>query len=101
VDIEWLTYDQFAGRVGQRFEVDAGDGSAEELELIEATEGTQAGGPGPDGQERVQFSLVFCGAAALPQGTHRLAHADLGDLDLFLVPIGRDGDLTKYEAAFA
>lgn len=101
MDIEWLTYDQFSGRIGERFGLVVGDGPASGLELIEATQGTAAGGRGPEGQERLQFSLVFRGSPALSQGTYRIRHEELGELDLFLVPIGRDGELTKYEAAFA
>jgi hypothetical protein len=98
---EWLTCEDFADRVGERFEVAVGEGPALVLELIEASEGAEAGGPGPNGQERQQFSLVFRGTPGLPQGTYRLSHAKLGDLDIFLVPIGSDGDGMQYEAAFA
>jgi hypothetical protein len=38
----------------------------------------------------------------MPQGTYSLGHAELGDLELFLVPLGPDGDARmRYEAAFA
>jgi hypothetical protein len=73
------------------------------LELVETEEGTEPGGPGPDGQERLQFSLFFRGRTAplLPQATYSLSHPELGELDLFLVPIGADDDGVRYEAAFA
>jgi hypothetical protein len=99
--LDWLTCDQFAGRVGERFEVAVEGGAPLVLELTEATEGSEAGGPGPDGQERQQFSLVFLGIPGLAQGTYRLVHAELGDLELFLVPIGPRGEGMQYEAAFA
>ena len=99
---DWLTYEQFRDLVGDRFGVTVGDHTLE-LELAEAVESAEPGGPGPDGQDRRQFSLVFRGPArsAFPQGTYRLGHTDLGELDLFLVPLGPDGDLMQYEAAFA
>lgn len=101
--MDWLTYDDFAGREGEGFDVTVGKAPAVPLVLAEATEGTQPGGRGPEGQERLQFSLVFRGpeGSALPQGIYRLSHAELGELDLFLVPIGRDAEGTRYEAAFA
>ena len=99
--IDWLTYDDFAGREGEPIDLAVGESRTVDLVLVEATEGTEPGGRGPEGQERRQFSLVFRGQAGLPQGTYRLTHPDLGDLDVFLVPIGRDGDETRYEAAFA
>jgi hypothetical protein len=99
---DWLTYEMFRDRVGERFHVAVGD-QAVELELAEATESTEAGGPGPDGQERQQFSLVFRGpaSAVLQQGTYQVTNAGMGELDLFLVPLGPDGDSMQYEAAFA
>ncbi len=100
---EWLTYDTFAGRVGEKFDLTMCEEPALQLELDEATEGAQPGGPGPHGEERMQFSVVFRGpqAPVLPQATYRLSHADLGELDLFLVPISSDAEGTRYEAAFA
>ena len=102
-DIEWLTYDMFAARVGEGFDATAGDGEVVPLVLDEATESEHLGGRGPEGQERRQFSLVFRGPATgmLPQGTYSLAHAELGELELFLVPIRADVDGVSYEAAFA
>lgn len=102
--LEWLTHDHFAGHVGEGFDVTVGvEGPSVPMELIEATLGSQPGGPGQDGQERMQFSLVFRGPAAqvLPQATYQVSHAELGELDLFLVPIGPDAEGMRYEAAFA
>jgi hypothetical protein len=101
--LEWLTYADFAGRVGETFVVAADDGDRTEIELVEATEGLEDGGPGPDGQQRKQFSLVFRGAAGapMPQRIRQLTHETLGELDLFLVPIGSDATGVRYEAAFA
>ena len=99
-ELPWLTHADFADRVGETFEVpDAG----QSLELEEATESDVAGGSGPDAVARNQFSLVFSGPLdqALGQGTARLVHPDLGDLLLFLVPLGPNADAMRYEAAFA
>lgn len=99
----WLTYDDFSGLVGDRFDATTTGGDAVGLELVEATQGNRTGGRGPDGQERLQFSLVFRGphASFLAQGTYVLSHRALGDLELFLVPIGADAEGLRYEAAFA
>ena len=101
--LDWLTYDTFARRAGERFDVTVTDGPALPMVLAEATEGTEPGGRGPDGQERLQFSLVFRGPSApvLRQGSYGLAHAELGELELFLVPLGPDSEGMRYEAAFA
>jgi hypothetical protein len=98
--MEWLTHADFADRVGEVFEVpDAGL----VLALVEATESSEPGGPGPDGRTRNQFSLVFTGPLdrAMGQGTVRVVHPELGEQHLFLVPLGPEGDTMRYEAAFA
>ena len=101
--LDWLTHDDFSGRVGEPFEVTVDDRAPLALVLAESSLGTELGGPGPEGQERSQFSLTFTGPATtfLPQGTYQLNHAELGELSLFLVPLGPQGDDMRYEAAFA
>lgn len=48
------------------------------------------------------FSLIFYGPLEffLPQGLRRLKHAKLGEMDIFLVPIGKKSDGYEYEAVF-
>jgi len=101
--LEWLTCADFAGRVGDAFDVTADDAPVLSIELVEATESTEPGGRGPEGQTRMQFSLLFRGPASplLPQATYLLSHAELGELHLFLVPVGSEPDGIRYEAAFA
>lgn len=99
----WLTHETFAPHVGDRFDVRLVDDRTLTLELVEVTPGSATGGRGPEGQERLQFSLEFRGPATpeLPQATYELAHAELGELAIFLVPIGAGPDGVRYEAAFA
>ena len=101
--IEWLTYEHFGGRVGERFEMTGGDGASMSLELVRATELSELGGRGPEGQERRQFALVFQGPATpvVPQAIYSLVHDELGELDLFLVPTEADADRALYQASFA
>ena len=101
---QWLTHDLFAPHVGDSFAVAGGPGGEDVvLVLTDTWESQEAGGPGPDGQSRRQFSLFFSGPveALLPQGTYVLRHPELGELDLFLVPLGPGDDGMRYEAAFA
>ena len=48
------------------------------------------------------FSLFFHGPLEpfLPQGMRKLQHETVGELDLFLVPVGQDAQGFQYEAAF-
>ena len=99
----WLTFDLFEDRVGEIFEVTLPGPTPVALRLVDATESSEPGGRGPQGQPRLQFSLLLRGPQEplLPQALYPLHHPDLGDLDLFLVPVGRDADGTTYEAVFA
>lgn len=64
--------------------------------LTEARALAQAAAPG--GQ--TPFSLLFRSTASLPQQIQTLVHPSLGEVDIFLVPVGRDGDATVYQAVF-
>ena len=91
-----LTVDDFAPRVREPFSVVAEGAAGLALELVEAR------GLGQSFQDREAFALLFRGPAepVLGQATYRLANLQLGELDIFLVPIGRTGDRTDYEAIF-
>jgi hypothetical protein len=73
------------------------DGATITLELS-AVLGTRLKGAAT----REQFSLHFRGPTTplLPQQIYRLQHQDIGVLDIFLVPIGRDATGMIYEAVF-
>jgi hypothetical protein len=51
---------------------------------------------------REPFALLFraSDAPVLPQATYRFAHADLGELDIFVVPVAQTQDAVDYEAIF-
>ncbi len=54
------------------------------------------------GARRAPFSLLFRSESqlVLPQQTYRLKHADMGVLEIFLVPVARDTQGIVYEAVF-
>lgn len=90
----------FAGRIGQRFEL-AVPGLAANLPLT-LTEVVDLGSRIGVGLRESPFSLRF-GAPrrpALQQRTYALHHPELGDLELFLVPIAEDLEGRTYEAVF-
>lgn len=96
------TRETFAPHVGTTFALRAArpDGPATEVDLV-LEEATAA--PAPTGDRgRPPFSLVFRGPAEplLPQATYPLGHEQLGDFEIFLVPIGRDASAARYEAVF-
>lgn len=58
--------------------------------------------PYPTGRELPGFSLFLRGPAqpSLGQGMVALAHPQLGELSLFMTPIGRDAQGMRYEIVF-
>ena len=71
------------------------DGPPLQLELISVTERH-------DSPRLEQFSLIFRGPATplLAQGMCPMVHEKLGNVALFLVPIGPDPEGMLYEAVF-
>ncbi|HUQ05932.1 MAG TPA: hypothetical protein VM261_25695 [Kofleriaceae bacterium] len=98
VDLASATAETFAPHVGSRFALALTDGVLE-LELL----GVEAL-PAAPSSPRPPFALRFRTPAVpghLPQGTYALAHAVLGTLEIFLVPLGADAVGMRYEAVFA
>lgn len=90
-----LTSQNFRDCLHTRFVMDAAPGAAVPLELVEITESSYS-------QRVDNFSLIFVGPASpfYPQRIYRLSHEKLGELELFLVPVGPDANGMLYEAVF-
>lgn len=93
-----LSAERFEALRGTTFGTRAGDVSLPDLRL--QTVGrfdAPAGAPRSD-----PFTLVFVGPPpAIEQRIYTLSHAELGEVDIFLVPIGLDSDgSVRYEAVF-
>jgi hypothetical protein len=90
-----LVFETFADRVGEAFQIDVDPATSVATTLTSAA---------PHDEQRAAsgFSRVFTGPLEplLPQGTYRLVHDELNDLDIFIVPIGRDEGGVRYEAVF-
>lgn len=90
----------FSGRVGESFQLIASPTMHMELLLAQADAlGAQTESPE---STRGPFSLIFHGplSPVLPQATYRFEHAELREFDIFIVPIGPQGDKMRYEAIF-
>jgi hypothetical protein len=88
-----LTLNDFAPHLHSRFRVMQPEGF--ELELAEVADQSNAA--------LEQFSLIFIGNASpwLPQGLYKLAHAEMQECEIFLVPIGPDARGMRYQAVFS
>lgn len=92
-----LILDDFSPHVGAIFVLNAGDVHLETT-LIEANP-LQAVSAS---KFRQPFALLFRSAdqEVLPQSIYQLQHAELGLLEIFLVPVARDQTGVSYEAIF-
>ncbi len=90
-------YDTFAGHLGQPFTVRREGGPPVTLQLT-TVDGERPAGP----SDAHSFSVTFQGPASdpLPQGTYEFENPDAGRFLLFIVPVGRAGETTEYEAVF-
>jgi hypothetical protein len=94
--VENLSAKLFADQLHTEFNVCLPDSEPLPLRLYEVTEENSS-------PKIEQFSLLFRGPLAphCTQGIHSLQHDKLGELSLFLVPIGPDGEGMRYQAIFS
>ncbi len=94
-----LVFDDFSRKVGTRFAL-----AEEGLRNISLTlaEAEPLRGVWTKPGTRPPFSLVFVAnnPLILPQRLYRFAMDDLGEVSIFLVPIGRGADGVRYQALF-
>lgn len=94
-----LTEEEFSKHVNTLFRINLDAEAPVDLELVEVKP-YMKNPSDQDGLER--FSVFFKGPGKpfLPQHTYTLSHHGMGTIDIFLVPIGPDGDGFLYEAVF-
>jgi hypothetical protein len=93
-----LTLEMLLPHLGDTFEVDVGEARPMPVVLVEATALPKP--PPQFRQDPFQIKFTGPGPRYLDQMIHRLAHAKLGKMEIFLVPIGRYGDGFLYQAIF-
>jgi hypothetical protein len=92
---EFFSKEGFAEHLNTKFRVPVRPAGTVELELTEVVSTLST-------PRQEQFSIFFLGPGEiyLPQMTYRMEHDALGEIDLFIVPIGRDPKGFRYEAVF-
>lgn len=92
--LESKSYEEYAAQVNTKFHL-LEFSPILEIVLTEITECKTTA-------RQEYFSLLFLGADEfpLPQQTYEMKHEQLGAGALFLVPVGRDSEGMRYEAAF-
>ena len=97
--LDQLTLETFEPLVDTTFWAVFPNGSKVELRLIRAAKVMESEAAR---LARHPFSLFFIGPKSylLKQQIYRIAHETLGEIELFLVPVGVEGDTYLYEAVF-
>lgn len=85
----------FKEHVGSIFEVVDFPPSPFELMMTKVVEHAKS-------EHQEAFSVFFLGPADrfMPQGTRKIKNEQLGELEVFLVPVGKTDNGFEYEAAF-
>jgi hypothetical protein len=85
----------FAKQVNTEFQVHDSAAKSFKLKLAQVVKISKTA-------QQEAFSLLFQGPAThyIAQGIHKLNHAQLGEIDIFLVPVGKNQDGFEYEAIF-
>lgn len=98
--LEDLNISHFQPYLGETFEIRLDTGEDYGLELAQVEDLGEA----PFAGARRPFSLIFYNpnrAAYLPQHTYHCHHSALGDLEIFITPLGPDQRGMRYQAIFA
>lgn len=90
-----LTREDFSKYANTKFRVQTGEDSNVEVELIVVSELKLY-------PQQEEFTLEFCGPLNmfLEQGVHNFTHDQMGQFELFIVPIRQDAQGFYYEAVF-
>lgn len=90
-----LTHEAFTRQAGTKFKVQVDEYTGVELELAEVSEVKLY-------PRQEEFTIVFRGPsnAFLDQGVRLFTHDQIGEFELFIVPIRQDEQGFYYEAVF-
>lgn len=99
-----MTCDDFTPLIGREFTVSLPaqpDAGSVELELVKCTAFDQLKA---SHAQRVPFSLIFHSKSEpqnLPQRIYRFENPELGAMEVFMVPVGRNGAGFIYQVSFS
>lgn len=95
-----VTHETFSPCVGDMFQVVFDEGVTYPLVLERAIVKAQRAN---DIHRRAPFSLFFTGPGphVLQQGSYRMQHVKLGELNIFIVPVAETDGGFRYQAAFS
>ena len=97
LNLATVRLEQFAACLNQDFEIVFPDGTLP-VKLLEAKQW----GPDQPANVRQPFAVTFRidRSLRLPQGTYKIRHAQLGEMEIFLVQVAADANSSTLEAVF-
>jgi len=97
LDLATVRLEQFAACLNQDFEIVFSDGTLP-VKLVEAKQW----GLDQPANVRQPFSLSFRieRSVRFPQGTYKVRHPQLGEMEIFLVQVAADANSSTLEAVF-
>ena len=97
LDLATVRLEQFAACLNQDFEIVFSDGTLP-VKLVEAKQW----GLDQPANVRQPFSLSFRieRSVRFPQGTYKVRHPQLGEMEIFLVQVAADATASHFEAVF-
>jgi len=101
IQLDRVTVQDFAEHLGTSFQIEHLPGRYLEAELIKATSASRRHTRRNSTRDPFSLTLHVAQREAMPQNTYRVCHPVLGQLDLFLVPIGRPTAGTRLQAVFS
>ena len=96
--LEKLGKEDFERLKNTKFRLFDDVGAFVELELVDVTDEMVHLN---DAAERFSLYFHLPGTQLLPQRIYRMEHDELGSLELFIVPLGREGEGFSYQAVFS
>ena len=99
MELDRISAQDFRNHLGSALTVTAPSGESCELKIFAVRDLEKEPRPGT---LRAAFAVEFAGPAGLtmPQQIYSVRHADLGDAEIFIVPLAPDVYGSKFEALF-
>jgi hypothetical protein len=98
-----MEIEHFAPHEGSKFRIQNGSDNGYELDLIEVKSLKNEDDIRDPSFRQEPFRLTFRSSSKeeyFPQNIYQLAHATMGEIEIFLVPIGPDSEGMRYESIF-
>jgi hypothetical protein len=96
LDLATVRREELAAYLDQDFEILFSDGAL----TVKLSEARPLGARAESIREPFALTFVAARSLRLPQGIYRMRHAQLGELELFLVQVAADQTSSSFEAVF-